>query len=101
MMHCWIKEHVCKIRVFWDGMPCGVIGRNISANFIPPYRGLTMKMVAEIWLGSWYVSAKQHGITSQEMLFLMLISMRISHFIVLYLVMTGKVKPYLILLFPQ
>ena len=62
---------------------------------------LTMKMVAEICLGGWYISAQQHGITSQEMLFLMLISTRTSRVIVLYVVMTGKVKPYLIPLFLQ
>ena len=49
----------------------------------------------------WYIYAQQHGVTSQEMLFLMLISTITSHLIVLYVVMTGKVKPYLIPLFLQ
>jgi hypothetical protein len=59
-------------------------------------------MVVEVCLRSWYISAEQHGVTSQEMLFLMLISTRTSNLIIiLYVVMTGKVKPYLISLFLQ
>lgn len=51
---------------------------------------LTLKMVAEICLGGWYISAQQHGITSQETLFLVLISTQTSHLVVLYVVMTRQ-----------